>query len=236
MEDINKNFASAVYDLVWLLDRGYPKKSAIEIVGNRYRLDGPERKILYRGVFDRKSALSRKKKKVKKEDWVNAAKLIIDGYNVFITLQSYLSGKRVFRGMDGFVRDISGVFGGHFFDARTIKSIEILIKVMKEQLIDKKSGFEIMVYLDYPVSKSGEFANLLREWFAQKSISAEVLVVKSPDWHIINESCQQGKILVASSDTILIDRAEKVIDIPEYVILEIFKKEIWDIEKLLKVI
>jgi len=236
MEDINKNFISAVFDLIWLLDRGYPKRAAIELVGNRYRLEGQERKILYRGVFDRKSAAERKGKKVEKEAWNRAQKVIIDGYNVLITLQSYLMGKRVFIGMDGFVRDISGVFGRHFFNDQTKKSIEILIQVIKSLIISKNNACEIIIYLDYPVSKSGELADYLREWFSRESIRVKVLVVKSPDWHIINASDQQKNILIASSDTILIDRVKQVMDIPEYVIKNIFKKELLDIEKLLQII
>ena len=39
MECIDIKMSGAAADLVWLLDRGYPKKPALDLVGNRHSLD-----------------------------------------------------------------------------------------------------------------------------------------------------------------------------------------------------
>ena len=64
MRDLNIFFKNSIEDLIFLLDRNYPRKQAIELVGNRYGLNHNERMILYRGVFDRKNTALRKEKRI----------------------------------------------------------------------------------------------------------------------------------------------------------------------------
>ena len=43
----------AARDYRFLLNRSYPQKASIKLVGDRYQLSGQERSVLYRGVSDR---------------------------------------------------------------------------------------------------------------------------------------------------------------------------------------
>ncbi len=51
-----EKFKDAVRDYRFLLDRSYPQKASIKLVGDRNQLTGQERSLLYRGVSDRISA------------------------------------------------------------------------------------------------------------------------------------------------------------------------------------
>lgn len=227
MGDLNINFKDSIKDLVWLLDRGYPKRSAIELVGNRYRLNHEERLILYRGVFDTESIEGRKKKRMEplgeKLDGV-----IIDGYNVFITLESYLYGRGVFRSLDGYVRDTAGLYGNYTFSPLSERATDLIIAYLKLGI-----PFYLTLCLDYPVSKSGEFASYLRERFSYERINISIELVNSPDSFIVQEIGRFPHWVTATSDTAVIDRVERVIDIPEYIIVTMMGKEILDLGSLL---
>ncbi|MGZ3514587.1 MAG: DUF434 domain-containing protein, partial [Thermodesulfobacteriota bacterium] len=59
-----KDLQKAARDFRFLLNRGYPRKAALELVGNRYGLTSDERHLLHRGVFSDSDSESRRKKKV----------------------------------------------------------------------------------------------------------------------------------------------------------------------------
>jgi len=222
-------FRNAVDDLIFLLDRRYPKKQAIEIVGNRYRLDGEERKILYRGVFDTRSAERRKAKKCALSQ---VERILIDGYNVLITLESYLRGKMVFRSLDGYLRDIAGQYGDYTFDDFTRRGVELIVQFMKAEFLKSTRSFTGgELFLDYPVSKSGELAAYLRHKFLKARLAIEVSVVRSPDFLIIEGGARKGTA-AASSDTVIIDKVSQVFDVPAFIIGEVFGKEVPDLRSI----
>jgi len=235
MKDLNKNFKESINDLIWLLDRGYPKNNSIELVGNRYRLNSEERKILYRGVFDTKSVIDRRIKRINPY-YFRVNSITIDGYNVFITLESYLSGRLVFRATDGYVRDISGVYGNYTFSNLTKKCVDLiidLIKSLEKIYFSKIDGF---VYLDSPVSKSGELASYLRNITEEEGIRLSAKVVKSSDYEIKCKGMDKKSLnhCISTSDTVIIDRVDKVLDIPDCIIRNVFKKEILDLGEITK--
>ncbi len=230
MGELNKKFKDAVRDLMYLLEKNYPKKPSITLVGNRYRLDSDERMILYRGVFKTSDAVIRIKK-IRVLPSVVPGKLAIDGYNVLITIESYLLGKTVFRSLDGFVRDISGVYGNFKYTETTQRSIELLADYTRNLPIKErgKKG-DLMVYLDAPVSKSGELAAYIRRFFKASGIQSCVEVLANPDSRLIEEG-ESGA--VATSDTVIADKVPICVDIPGYIITHVLKKRIPDLRRLL---
>ncbi|MFW6181041.1 MAG: DUF434 domain-containing protein [Spirochaetota bacterium] len=167
----------AMRDLLYLLERGYPRNPAIQLVGNRHALSSEERKILFRGVFPRSLCAERREKLVDPAQGVPAP-LIIDGYNLFITLESYLRGRTVFIALDGFMRDVAGVFGGYRLTGRTMRCAGLL-----EQVLDRLS-VRTLLFLDQPVSRSGDLAALLRGRFGEKPYPVEVHTDPRPDPHM----------------------------------------------------
>ena len=103
----SKGFQEAIVDYTYLIEKNYPRKTILKMVGDRYQLRSAERSMLYRGVCSRDESLNRKNKKL--AALPENAVLHIDGYNVIRTIGSYLSGKQVFISVDGFLRDAAEI-------------------------------------------------------------------------------------------------------------------------------
>ena len=210
-----KKLKLPISDYLYLLERAYSEKSALKLVGDHYRLDKTERNILFRGVFNKKVVKYRKAKQTKLYRIKNYP-LSIDGYNNIITLESYLKGKPVFMAMDGLLRDSSGIHGSFKQSPLTEKSIELLLEFCQ---LHKPQ--EIVIYLDQPVSYSGELAKYIQTKIMQKKLSGTVKVVPSADYFLKNE-----KGIVSTSDSAIIDNCRMCIDLPYYIISKKFKKNV----------
>ena len=225
--ELHKKIKAAARDLLYLLERDYPRKASIELVGNRYRMAAQERMVLYRGIFARGICEHRIRRR-----WSEASAqheyCVIDCYNVFITVESYLQGRLVFRALDGFIRDVSGVYGNYSFDELTPRAADLIVGALRQNL---SGTLMFHFYLDYPVSRSGEFAAYLREKMDGEGIPSRVEAVKSPDMIIMK---QHARDLIATSDTVLIDSAECCVDIPELVFHGIMGRDVPDLQMLMK--
>ena len=51
---INEDFKLACRDYFYLVDHHFPERGVLKLVGDRYRLDGDQRTVLYRGISSRK--------------------------------------------------------------------------------------------------------------------------------------------------------------------------------------
>lgn len=225
--ELHKKIKSALLDLLYLLEQDYPRKASIELVGNRYRMTSQDRMVLYRGVFTQGVCEHRIERRWSKAS-ASYRRCVIDSYNVFITIESYLRGRLVFRALDGYIRDVSGVYGNYSFGTLTLRALDLVFAVLQQHL-SSISTFNF--YLDSPVSRSGEFAALLREKMEEAGISAQVEAVKSPDKLI---QTQHASDLIATSDSVLIDSGECCVDIPDLVFSGIMRREIPDLQLLMK--
>jgi len=198
----SKNLQKAAEDFRYLLNRGYPRKAALELVGNRYGLTYDERHLLYRGVFSDADSEARSQtiispKAIRDED------LAIDGHNVLITVEAGLSGRPLILADDGFVRDISGLSGNFRRTEITEKALQMIILFLK-----KCRPRRVLFLFDAPISKSGILAQEVRTLLKKEGLPGDALAMKVPEKTLIGF---QG--VVATSDTAIIDRSEKVIDL-----------------------
>lgn len=230
MAELNINFGIAAGDLIFILDRGYPKSPSIDLVGNRYRLNRTERMLLYRGVFDTKSSLSRQEKLVEIEK-ASESYLLIDGFNVLITIESYLQGFLVFTASDGYVRDVSEVYGNYRPDKSTVRALDLLAGFIRE-----RKG-QTTILLDKRADASSECASLIEKKVDNTPSAPEVLIENALDRKLVERSRQPGgkpDAVVATSDTEVLDRVQKACDIPCWIIEKRFKKTVFDLGSLIK--
>ena len=103
---LRQEFKYAIRDYLYLLEKNYPQKGIIKLIGDRYALSGTERTMLYRGIATRENCLARKQKLALVKE-LKKASLYIDGYNVMITIGSYLNGNTVYISNDHILRDAS---------------------------------------------------------------------------------------------------------------------------------
>jgi len=202
-----KGLEKAAQDFRFLLNRGYPRKAALELVGNRYGLTSDERHLLHRGVFSDSDSESRRKKKVSYGD-VRNKDLAIDGHNIIITIEAGLFGRPLVLGDDGFIRDISGLSGSFKRTETTEKAIQLIIDAIK-QIKPHRTLF----LLDAPISKSGKLAEEVRTYLKKENLPGDAMAVKVPERILIGFPG-----VVATSDTAIIDRSRKILDLAGHII------------------
>ena len=203
----SKNLQKASEDFRYLLNRAYPRKAALELVGNRYQLTSDQRHLLHRGVFSDTDSQSRQQKKISPNQ-IRGHDLVIDGYNVLITIEAGLSGRPLIFADDGFVRDISGLSGNFQKTETTVRALELLLNVLK-----RAKPHQTLFLFDSPISRSGELALEVRGRMQKENLPGDAMAVRVPEKILIGFPGS-----VATSDTAIIDRSHKVADLAGYVL------------------
>jgi len=206
-------FIHAVEDLYYLYKRDYPEKTAISAVGNRYRLTRAGRMILFRGIS--KLTFEKPVNRVAAENIADKP-LFVDGFNVLITLESYLKGLPVFQGVDGMTRDIAGIHSSYIHSSHSKQALELLGWAIKEL-----SPAYVTILFDSPISMSGATAKYANTLFARLDIPGIAYTERSPD-----NVLRRAKGIIATSDTGIIVHNLPVFDLPGYVIDRKFHKQV----------
>ena len=194
-------------DFRYLLGRGYPRKNSLELVGNRYDLRKDARELLHRGVFSPEDAARRKEKLVSVER-LEGAGLAVDGHNVLITIETALGQKPLVVADDGLIRDISGVSSSYKMSDLTLRAIDLIMDILR----DSKPK-NVFFLFDAPISKSGRLASYVADCLKAAGLAGEGQAVKVPERILMG-----GRGMVATSDTAIIDRVAKVVDLAGHVI------------------
>lgn len=218
----NEEFRQALNDYYYLINGHYPEKGSLKLVGDRYQLSTELRTILYRGISSAEAVTKRKQRITKSP----TRTLAIDGYNVLFTLLNYRLGRFVFISNDGICRDAGSLFG-------KIRNTS-LFNECASMLIDYLSKFKdtsILLYLDSPVSFSKNHQKLLQQSAYMSRIQMEVLLVKSADQSLLEDT----SYVIATSDSVLIDNLKKsILDIPKTIIENKYNYSMIDLGSLLK--
>src|SRR6185295_13292534 len=102
----------AVSELSWILTRDYSMKSALKLVGDRHALTDRQRLAISRGACSDQSNARRARTRVEIEE-LASADVIIDGFNLIITIEAALGGGILFLCRDGCIRDLASVYGSY---------------------------------------------------------------------------------------------------------------------------
>src|SRR5688572_17145320 len=81
----------AVAELSWLLDRGYSKKAALKLVGDRHALRDRQRMAVQRCAASQEDRVARWSRTVPASELAGET-LAVDGYNILLTVEAALSG------------------------------------------------------------------------------------------------------------------------------------------------
>lgn len=190
--------ASAVADLSLLLTRGYAQNSALKLVGDRHELTARQRMAVARAACPDEALHRRKASELNRRDLAGQA-LLIDGYNLLMTIETALAGGLVFRCRDGCIRDIAGVHGTYRRVDETIPAIEQIGIVLARLAVSRACWI-----LDSPVSNSGRLATILRCVAAQHAWPWETQLLPRPDPVLI-----QSTEIVATADSAILDRTAR---------------------------
>jgi hypothetical protein len=200
---------TAVGELSWLLTRDYSLKGALKLVGDRYTLTDRQRLAVARAAC---SDQSRERRAV---SLVNIAEvagrdLIVDGFNLIITIEAALSGGLLMLCRDGCIRDLSSVHGSY----RAVNETDTAIQLIGEalEILHPKS---VDWVFDSPISNSGRLAQRIRVRANEKGWNWNVETHFNPD-AVISKS----KRVVISSDSHILDETPRWLNFNRYVIAE----------------
>ena len=194
-------------DFRYLLGRGYPRKNSLELIGNRYGLRRDQRELLHRGVFSPNDA-ARRREKLLGIQGIEGADVAVDGHNVLITVEAALCQRPLIVADDGLIRDIWGVSSAYKMSDITLRTVDFIMEILRGS--HPKS---VVFLFDSPISKSGDLASYVADRLRAVGLSGEARAVKVPETILIGH---HG--VVATSDSAIIDRVERVVDLAGHVI------------------
>jgi len=198
---------AAVSDLSWLLSRGYSEPAALKLVGDRRGLDARQR----RGVLSCACAdAARQSRLARRVDGLPVGtRLLVDGLNCLITIQTAIRGGLVLRGRDGAHRDLAGVHGAFRGDTTTAVAVR--------HIGERIGARPTLWYLDRPVSGSGELRALLLRLAGEAGWPWEAELHPDPDRPLASP----GDAVVATSDSVVLDACGPWLDLAGLVIGEL---------------
>jgi hypothetical protein len=169
-------------------------------------LDQEERNYLARKVSSDQTARNRRSKIVDFND-LKGQVILVDGYNVLITLESVLHHPQtILESDDGVLRDTKAVFGNYRPHQETANVLNILLDFLK-----KSNPKEVHFFYDRPVSRSGELSKLTRETMEKNHLPGSAVTHPQVDRELIRNSPEK---VVATSDGPLMDKVKRVVDLP----------------------
>lgn len=190
------NIKEAAKDLRYLINRGYNRKSAIDLVGNRWNLNRNQRNILYRAIFSHEEIRNRYLNEAEIKE-IEGKIVAIDTYNILITIESFLKGLLLIKADDRYLRDISKVFNKYRQSSHTIQAIQMILKKLKPY-----KPKQVLFFLDKAISRSGELAALIKKKLNIFDINGDAITVPNSDKSVI----MNGEIAI-SSDRVILENA-----------------------------
>ena len=198
---------SALADFSLLLTKGYAEKSALKLVCDKRNLTERQRLAVMRSACSDQHLFSRKQHEVKISDLTNQP-IVLDGYNVLITIEAAMSGGVIFKGRDGCYRDLASIHGTYRKVTETIPAVQLIGELLKEISVSKA-----LWLLDSPVSNSGRLKTLIGELAAKNNWPWEVELLLSPDYELM-----KTEEIIASSDSVVLDGCRKWVNLAAEII------------------
>jgi hypothetical protein len=197
----------ATAELSWLLNHGYPIMASIKLVGDRHRLNERQRMAIARAACTDERRARRLASRVEWPD-VREAELIVDGFNLLITIEAALSQGVLLVCRDSCIRDLASVHGSY----RSVQETDRALQLIGETLA-ALAPRSVRWLLDKPISNSGRLAAKIRELAEQHAWPWEVEVIFNPDTAIV--ASQQ---IAVSSDAIVLDGSGHWFDLKSHLI------------------
>lgn len=182
-------------DLYYLMNRGYPIKTASVFVGNHYLLSERQRLALLRSVSTAEQIRIRKEKE--REHPGEGSVVYIDCFNTIISLEIAFSGSTLLLCMDGAVRDLAGLRGTYRLIDKTAQAIRAVRRVLEAECVR-----EAHFLIDAPVSNSGRLRAEIAACMADSTVTAEFQVINAVDKSLY------GRENVITGDAIILDRCQ----------------------------
>ncbi|PWI49119.1 hypothetical protein CEE45_02975 [Candidatus Heimdallarchaeota archaeon B3_Heim] len=198
------NITLASYEeLCFLLDNGYPKKSALTFVANHYNYDENERFILNRVAVPRHLVEKIKRNKIAEPSKLANQVFTIDIYNQFTTFQTLFNNEPIILCRDGVFRDIFSLL-------HSKKELLFRKEMIKKFLFNvfKLKPHYIYLYFDKQRSKSGVHSTKFQNILDKFELPGRCIVTKSVD-HCLKV---QTDVITFTHDSIILNEVQAGFD------------------------
>jgi hypothetical protein len=197
---------AACQESEFLLDRGYPADTVSAFTGGHHQLAARQRLAVQRSAVAAAVADGRRMRQLSAED-VRSGPLLIDGFNVLITLEVVLCGGLLIRGRDGALRDLAGLRGTYRLIPQTDQALQLLGAELGRLLVP-----QAVFYLDAPVSNSGRLCARILAAAEDWALPVTVELVPDADRPL------SGQPRIASSDSLLLDRCQSWFNLTNWIV------------------
>jgi hypothetical protein len=197
----------AVAELCWLLSRGYKMTSSLKLVGDRHGLRERQRLAVSRSACSDEDRQRRSDHRIAVEQ-LKDQQLVVDGFNLIITIEAALSGGPLLVGVDECIRDLSSVHGSY----RSVEETDRAITKIGDTL-HRLGPASVHWLLDQPVSNSGRLAAKIADLAERANWPWSVEVVFNPDAAIV-----ASPAVAITSDSAILDAVERWADLKTHLL------------------
>jgi hypothetical protein len=197
----------ATSELSWLMSRGYAIVAALKLVGDRYGLTHRQRLAVSRAACSDEQRALRLARCLPFEEAAGQS-LIVDGFNLIITVEAAMSGGLLIRARDLSIRDLSSVHGSY----RSVEETDRAIRLVGEALECLKPA-EARWLLDRPVSNSGRLAQRIKGVAEEMGWPWTVETVFNPD-KLMQSSAQ----VAVTSDSVILEHAPAWLNLNQHLV------------------
>lgn len=192
-----KNLSQAAEDFSMLLSKGYTEVASLKLVGDHFKLSARQCTAVRRSSCTEKQLLNRKAKLIGSHQ-LQGKTILLDGFNIIVTLESALSGAVLLKGQDSVVRDLGSVHGTY----RSVRQTDLALEAIRNWFAHAEVGC-LEIYLDQPVSNSGRLAQRIRDFANKNELNWKVETVPNPD-----KVLAQSQHIVATADAWILDECQ----------------------------
>lgn len=203
--ETRKELHEAAKDFYYLLNRGYRRQPALDLVTSRYSLSKLERLCLYRCIFQEAVNMERRRKLITPSLLREHDMLVVDAFNQVSTVASALAGDTLVLSTDGFVRDLAATNRRIVFSPLYVSALYILVRYLA-RVFGKLTVF----VFDSQVSWSQHFAVTAEQLCRHQGLECTTLLSPKADSAVIEASRRTAP--VSTSDSVIIDRVNLLFD------------------------
>lgn len=179
------------YEASFLLQRGYPLKSAITFTANRRLLSERQRIALGRMATCPGRQELRRSRQL--QALPEGCTVHVDAFNAVIIMETALSHSVLLRCMDGCIRDLSGLAGNYAIISVTSEAIDRIVRKLMAHGAAKG-----VFYLDEPISNSGRLLSLIADEAEKLCFPVDFVMAHDADYYLK----KQGNVISADSEVI----------------------------------
>jgi hypothetical protein len=206
--DVNK-IMEAAYDYKFLLSRGYSHSLALNTVSQRYMLNKYEKLLLFRCVHSTVYVHETLKKiKCNYSDTAKHGLLVMDFYNILLTIIALIEHDIVFLCDDCLVRDLRGSKLRSSERAFLTESYSILADILQQHQFFE----ELIIVSDKNISHSLEdtqtFVSILHDKL--RGVKVTYTLTTTPDTAIISFA-QKENTVITSTDSLIIEKSRRIL-------------------------